>query len=73
MLNVATRVVEFVKLTAVGVIIAPVDPFIALTIGTEAKSVPVIVTCVEVLGAIVDGLTPVTAGLVPPPPDSAAK
>ena len=39
-----------------------------MTIGTEAKLVPVIVTCVEVLGGIVDGLILLTAGAVPPPP-----
>ena len=72
-LKVAVIEVELVNVTALGVIIAPVEAFIALTIGTAAKSVPVIVTAVEVDVGTVEGLIEETAGAVPPPPDSAAK
>ena len=49
--------------TAVALVIAPVDEFIASTIGTDTKFVPAIVTAVDVLGAT-NKLDDVIVGLV---------
>ena len=51
------------NVTAVALVIAPVDELIASTIGTETKLVPAIVTAVGVLGAT-NKLEDVIVGLV---------
>ena len=45
--------VELEKLTVFALVIAPVEPLINCTIGTETKFVPAIVIVVAVAGAIV--------------------
>ena len=54
------------KATAVADVTAPVDVFCACTKGTLAKLAPAIVRVVELLGDIVDGVIPLTVGLVSP-------
>ena len=54
---------ELEKLTVFALVIAPVEPLIKCTIGTETKLVPAIVIVVAVAGAIVCELS-ATVGLV---------
>ena len=54
---------ELEKLTVFALVIAPVEPLINWTIGTETKFVPAIVIVVAVAGAIVCELS-VIVGLV---------